>query len=108
MQQAREPQPQPQEATTKSKTTTHPRTNGNGHDTPYGRGTRLPDDFRMPEDWIDYGQQVQPNWSRQGVYRESITFRDFWHAKAGANARKVDWLKTWRNWIRGKDKEPQR
>jgi hypothetical protein len=27
-------------------------------------------------------------------------FRDFWQAKAGADACKVDWDATWRNWIR--------
>ena len=28
------------------------------------------------------------------------TFADFWHAKAGKDACKLDWLATWRNWIR--------
>jgi hypothetical protein len=28
------------------------------------------------------------------------SFRDYWLAKAGAAARKVDWLATWRNWCR--------
>lgn len=27
-------------------------------------------------------------------------FCDYWHAKAGSNAVKVDWDATWRNWIR--------
>ncbi|MBB6458815.1 hypothetical protein [Acetobacter lovaniensis] len=27
-------------------------------------------------------------------------FADFWHAKAGAGGRKVDWPATWRSWCR--------
>ena len=27
-------------------------------------------------------------------------FHDYWTAKAGANACKLDWLATWRNWCR--------
>ncbi len=27
-------------------------------------------------------------------------FQDYWTAKAGANASRLDWLATWRNWCR--------
>jgi hypothetical protein len=33
-------------------------------------------------------------------------FRDYWLAKAGAHARKVDWLATWRNWVRNERAPP--
>lgn len=31
---------------------------------------------------------------------EGAKFRDFWHAKSGRDATKVDWKATWRNWCR--------
>lgn len=31
---------------------------------------------------------------------EHDSFCDYWTAKAGVNARKVDWAATWRNWMR--------
>lgn len=31
---------------------------------------------------------------------ETATFADYWQAQPGAKAVKVDWEKTWRNWIR--------
>ncbi|MNV78051.1 hypothetical protein D3C71_1715200 [compost metagenome] len=34
------------------------------------------------------------------VRREADCFADYWHAKGGADARKVDWQATWRNWVR--------
>lgn len=38
---------------------------------------------------------------------QAESFKDFWKAKAGANATKLDWPATWRNWVRDKvDKQP--
>jgi hypothetical protein len=31
---------------------------------------------------------------------EHDKFCDYWHGKAGRDATKVDWVATWRNWIR--------
>ena len=31
---------------------------------------------------------------------EAAKFADHWHAKAGRDATKADWLATWRNWCR--------
>ena len=31
---------------------------------------------------------------------EAAKFADFWHAKAGKDAAKLDWCATWRNWCR--------
>lgn len=30
----------------------------------------------------------------------AATFADYWHAKAGQGALKLDWLATWHNWCR--------
>lgn len=32
--------------------------------------------------------------------REYPAFRDYWISKSGKDATKLDWLATWRNWLR--------
>ncbi|WP_412059104.1 hypothetical protein [Bartonella sp. DGB2] len=59
------------------------------------RGCRLPPDF---EPDLNFARQ-------QGLTEEKICvevekFRDYWGAKAGKDATKVNWQSTWRNWIR--------
>jgi len=71
-----------------------PKGNGAAH------GTRLPTEWNIPDQWKAWALTYRPDWDETRVVRESLVFRDYWHAKAGANARKVDWLATWRNWIR--------
>jgi hypothetical protein len=73
------------------------------------RATRLADDWKIPEDWIAVGLAVHPDWSRAGIIRESLTFHDHWCAKApGKDATRVNWLLTWRTWIRRSAVEPVR
>jgi len=62
------------------------------------RGTRLPPDFAMPEDWIAWA--VGEGVARATADFEAAKFVDYWSAKSGREATKVDWLATWRNWIR--------
>lgn len=69
-------------------------------------GTRLAADWWLPKSWgvwaMDYTGR-EDAWVRL----EADKFRDFWHAKAGAAARKVDWEATWRNWVRKADHDNQ-
>lgn len=60
-------------------------------------GSRLPADWELPEDWSNWGKGKRPELD---IAAEGEKFRDFWHSKAGKDARKVDWKATWRNWIR--------
>lgn len=69
------------------------------------RALRLPDDFVMPEDWIDWAMHHR-KWSRQDACEERDAFIDFWHAKAGKDAAKLDWAGTWRNWARNSRRQP--
>ena len=71
-------------------------------------GSRLPPDWRLPEDWKNWALLIRKDWTPQGIVRESLTFRDYWLAKSGKDATKVDWLATWRNWIRRAEHEPTR
>jgi hypothetical protein len=40
---------------------------------------------------------------------EHAKFCDYWHGKAGQGATKMDWIATWRNWMRrAAEQTPQR
>jgi len=62
------------------------------------RGTRLPESWTLPDDWRAFAEA-------EGVPRDLISpmadkFRDYWLARAGPQGVKLDWLATWRNWVR--------
>lgn len=69
------------------------------------RATRLPADWLLPDDWEQWALTEQPSWTPDGVRRVADQFRDYWTAKGGADARKVSWEATWRNWVR-REKSP--
>ena len=60
-------------------------------------GSRLPEDWKLPPDWRAWARRERPEIDPDA---EADKFRDFWHAKAGKDARKANWQATWRNWIR--------
>ena len=61
------------------------------------RGTRLPTDFVLPNDWIAFCQQERQDLNPHKVFDG---FKDFWISKPGAGGVKLDWTATWRNWVR--------
>lgn len=66
------------------------------------RGTRLPDDFAMPGDWIALA--VEKGLPQEAALREADKFTNYWQAKSGRDATKIDWRKTWANWVLSADK----
>lgn len=62
-----------------------------------GRGTRLSPDWQPSETEKRWAEDARPDLT---VTVEIEKFRDYWVAKAGADASKRDWTATWRNWIR--------
>ena len=62
--------------------------------------TRLPDGWVLPKAWGEWALAERPDFTADDVLREAECFADHWHAKAGADARKIDWQATWRNWVR--------
>lgn len=60
-------------------------------------GSRLPDDWTPPEDWLAWARSEKPGIN---ALQEADKFKDFWHGKAGKDGRKANWQATWRNWIR--------
>ncbi|WP_429046754.1 helix-turn-helix domain-containing protein [Aeromonas veronii] len=63
------------------------------------RGTRLPNDWGLPAEWGRWAMQ-ETGLPKERVLLEAATFADYWQALPGAKAVKLDWEKTWRNWIR--------
>jgi hypothetical protein len=59
--------------------------------------TRLPDAFVLTADLVAWAAANSPHVNPE---REFDRFRDYWRAKAGRDGRKLDWLATWRNWMR--------
>lgn len=59
--------------------------------------------FRLPDDWgleSDLGLwAMEQGMTREEVLREEEKFKNYWHAQTGAKARKLDWDKTFKNWI---------
>lgn len=68
---------------------------------PSAKGSRLPPDWELPLDWRAWALEHHACTPQQ-LQREADTFADYWHGKAGADARKADWQATFRNWIRRK------
>jgi hypothetical protein len=50
--------------------------------------------------WGEWAMAEFPHWTADAVRMEADKFADHWRAKAGKDARKADWLATWRNWCR--------
>ena len=63
------------------------------------RGHRLPADFSLPDDWKTFARKER-GWAGDVIDRIGSQFIDYWHAKSGQTATKLDWFATWRNWVR--------
>lgn len=61
------------------------------------RGTRIPEPFMLTSDMKQWAAR-----EAIGVDIEASTrrFVDYWRAESGAKATKIDWVATWRNWLR--------
>lgn len=68
------------------------------------RGARLAPDWRPSADEAEFARSLglDPG-------QVAAKFRDYWHAKPGQAASKLDWTATWRNWCRTEaDRQPMR
>ena len=59
------------------------------------RGTRISQDWVLPDEWKDWAITQGANATLEGE-----KFYDYWIAKPGQGGVKLDWAATWRNWIR--------
>lgn len=63
------------------------------------RGTRLPEDWQPDSDDFDWA--VREAYVRDINYQLEVEkFRDYWLSQPGQKGVKLDWHRTWRNWIR--------
>lgn len=60
------------------------------------RGTRLPETWKPATDTISWTLE---HLDRETANREIEKFRNYWFAKPGKDATKLDWDRTWRNWV---------
>lgn len=60
------------------------------------RATRIPDDFTISGEMRSWALEHAPGVELE---RETIKFVNYWTAKGGTAATKLDWPRTWQNWI---------
>ena len=60
------------------------------------RGSRFQLDV-LPQEWKDFAGKERPDLNAESVFAE---FGDYWRGIAGSKGVKLDWIGTWRNWIR--------
>ena len=66
------------------------------------RGSRLPTDFVLHEEWIAFCNQERPDLN---AHKTFDAFKDYWiSAPKGI---KLDWTATWRNWVRSQSAQKQ-
>ncbi|MEV2277747.1 hypothetical protein AB0I72_19385 [Nocardiopsis sp. NPDC049922] len=56
----------------------------------------MPEDFTPTEEMKAWARENAPTCGM----RDHEAFMDFWLSVPGAKARKVDWVRTWKNWMR--------
>jgi hypothetical protein len=62
-----------------------------------GRGERLPSGWHPSEPGVSFA--LRRGLTQSQVEIEGEKFKNYWTAKAGQGATKLDWEATWRNWI---------
>lgn len=64
------------------------------------RGTRWPDDAIVPDDWLAEGEGYREMAGKPPIdlRAEALKFANYWAAKSGGAATKLDWKRTWLNW----------
>ncbi|MBP8233111.1 MAG: helix-turn-helix domain-containing protein [Rhizorhabdus sp.] len=72
------------------------------------RGTRLDYDWQPTKDLPDAVQKVVDGWPPGRLQQRLDEFRDFWISRAGKDATKADWDRTWWNRIRAIDEMDKR
>lgn len=69
----------------------------NGSPKKSNRGSRLPADWHLPKEW---GQEMVDKGVNETLVRhQAERFKNYWLAKSGKDATKIDWRATWRNWM---------
>lgn len=62
------------------------------------RASRLPEDWALPSEYRDWAKGE--GYADAVINSQAERFRDYWISLSGQKASKLDWLATWRNWMR--------
>lgn len=63
---------------------------------PRKRGTRIPEDFVVTPELVAWARDRVPHVDGR---HETEKFINHWSSKSGRDAIKLDWVKTWKNWM---------
>lgn len=63
------------------------------------KGRRWGESEEVPREWKLEALDKYPNLDKHQIQTQAEQFANYWMAKAGKDATKVNWLATWRNWI---------
>lgn len=66
------------------------------------RGSRIPDSWQLSNDDREYA--CQRGLSIHATEDMALDFMQYWRAKAGKDAVKMDWHMTWQRWVRNSEK----
>lgn len=83
-------------STTLAKTETETETTTTDVVVPRKRGTRIPEPFMVTRDMRAWAATHTPD---VAVDRSTMKFANYWRAKSGRDATKLDWVSTWQNWL---------
>ncbi|WP_394253664.1 hypothetical protein [Arthrobacter pityocampae] len=72
------------------------RTEAKASVTPQKRGSRIPEDFAPTEAMVAWAKENTPDVNGRISTQKFI---NYWTAKTGKDATKLDWAATWRNWM---------
>ena len=68
----------------------------NGKSRPKKKGSRLPDDFEVTAEMVEWAAEWSPS---VDLNLETEKFKNYWAGVAGAKGVKLNWKATWRNWM---------
>jgi hypothetical protein len=66
------------------------------------RATRIPEDFAVTDDLWNWA--AAEGFTSKEIDTEVESFKDYWRAKPGKEGTKLDWVATWRSWMRNSRK----
>lgn len=64
------------------------------------KGSRLTKDWIFPDEWLFEAKKINGSLTNEKIKFIADGFKDYWISVAGAKGIKLDWLATWRNWVR--------
>lgn len=65
------------------------------------KGSRWPSEAVVPDDWLGEGEAYRETAGLPPIdlRAEALKFANYWASKAGGGATKIDWKRTWLNWV---------